>query len=139
MVTGYGSLHENFAAPELFVNSDGPESESATTTTEESDIYAFGCLYYEASNISMLVFDSRTMQIYYDAVPFEGKEYVEIMRAVTHGERPPRRINPPMSDEEWNLINSCWMESRQQRPRAMYIAVKLRPAPESGVASWSCL
>ncbi|KAF8339489.1 kinase-like domain-containing protein [Amanita rubescens] len=82
VVTGYGALHENFAAPELFVNSDGSESEFVTTMTQESDIYAYGCLYYE---------------IYYDAIPFWGEEYAQIMRAVTHGERPPYQSNPPMS------------------------------------------
>ena len=43
---GTGALRHNFAAPELFAC----DSEDSTTRTHESDIYAFGCLYYEVSH-----------------------------------------------------------------------------------------
>ena len=55
-VTKSGALHYNFAAPELFGNWDEEEDvtesdddEQLTTRTQQSDIYAFGCLYYEVS------------------------------------------------------------------------------------------
>lgn len=46
------ALHCGFVAPELFGynENDGSGSEDSTPRTQESDIYAFGCLYYEASN-----------------------------------------------------------------------------------------
>jgi serine/threonine protein kinase len=47
-VTGSGAKHDNFAAPELFGYSDA--SESAAARTQETDVYAFGCLYYEVRN-----------------------------------------------------------------------------------------
>ena len=54
--TQSGALHYNFAAPELLGNWDEEEdvSESdddgkSTTRTQKSDVYAFGCLYYEES------------------------------------------------------------------------------------------
>ena len=45
--TRSGALHLNFAAPELF---DG-DNDDAAIRTKESDVYAFGCLYYEVGNI----------------------------------------------------------------------------------------
>ena len=55
-VTQSGALHYNFAAPELLGNWDEEEDvtesdddEQLTTRTQQSDIYAFGCLYYEVS------------------------------------------------------------------------------------------
>ena len=52
-VTGPVALHHNYAAPKLFVytDDDTPYSENLTARTQESDIYAFGSLYYEVSNI----------------------------------------------------------------------------------------
>ena len=50
---GYGALHHNFAAPELFGYTDDDRDDRANSTarTQESDVYAFGCLYYEVSYI----------------------------------------------------------------------------------------
>lgn len=53
-VTQSGTLHYNFAAPELFEYSEDDVSDSADdaqlmTKTQKSDTYAFGCLYYEVS------------------------------------------------------------------------------------------
>ena len=53
-VTQSGTLHYNFAAPELFGYSEEDVSDSADDAklmakTQKSDIYAFGCLYYEVS------------------------------------------------------------------------------------------
>ena len=42
--TGSRALHRNFAAPELFESDDG------AVKTQESDLYAFGCLYYEVGD-----------------------------------------------------------------------------------------
>ena len=42
--------HLNFAAPELFGYREGDDSEEdddVPIKTQKSDVYAFGCLYYE--------------------------------------------------------------------------------------------
>ena len=44
--TRSGALHINFAAPELF----GSTGDDATVRTQKSDVYAFGCLYYEVGD-----------------------------------------------------------------------------------------
>ena len=53
-VTQSGALHYNFAAPELLGNWDEEEDVTEsdddgqlTARTQKSDVYAFGCLYYE--------------------------------------------------------------------------------------------
>ena len=57
-VTQSGALHYNFAAPELLGDLDELEDDDVsesedygqlTTRTQNSDVYAFGCLYYEVS------------------------------------------------------------------------------------------
>ncbi|KAF8339467.1 kinase-like domain-containing protein [Amanita rubescens] len=59
--TRSGALHLNFAAPELFGLSEDDESPSDATPprTQMSDIYAFGCLYYE---------------IHYNKIPFADEQ-----------------------------------------------------------------
>jgi serine/threonine protein kinase len=50
--TKSGALHVNFAAPELFgyCEDDESEDDDAPIRTQKSDVYAFGCLYYEVKN-----------------------------------------------------------------------------------------
>ena len=57
--TQSGALHYNFAAPELLEDwdvsddSDSDDDPQLTTRTQKSDIYAFGCLYYEVCNVEV--------------------------------------------------------------------------------------
>ena len=46
--TRSGALHLNFAAPELF--DSGEDDDDVAVRTQKSDVYAFGCLYYEVGN-----------------------------------------------------------------------------------------
>ena len=48
-VTRWGALHFNFAAPELFGGFEDDASDDVPARTQKSDVYAFGCLYYEVS------------------------------------------------------------------------------------------
>ena len=48
-VTRSGALHLNFAAPELFGSFLDDSSDDVPVRTQKSDVYAFGCLYYEVS------------------------------------------------------------------------------------------
>ena len=47
--TGTSARHLNFAAPELFGYCEGDDAKEAEEAikTQKSDVYAFGCLYYE--------------------------------------------------------------------------------------------
>jgi serine/threonine protein kinase len=50
-LTRSGALHLNFAAPELLgCSQDDDTSGDVPARTQKSDVYAFGCLYYEVSD-----------------------------------------------------------------------------------------
>ena len=51
--TRSGALHLNFAAPELFgfcEDDDSDDDDDVPMRTQRSDVYAFGCLYYEVGS-----------------------------------------------------------------------------------------
>jgi serine/threonine protein kinase len=47
--TRSGTLHLNFAAPELFAIPEDNAFDDIPFRTTMSDVYAFGCLYYQVS------------------------------------------------------------------------------------------
>ncbi|KAF8339321.1 kinase-like domain-containing protein [Amanita rubescens] len=69
-LTKSGALFHNFAAPELFgkwdMEGDDLDDGQSMARTQKSDIYAFGCLYYE---------------IHYGTIPFGGVSEIQIIIA----------------------------------------------------------
>ncbi|KAF8339436.1 kinase-like domain-containing protein [Amanita rubescens] len=102
--TQSGAKHLNFSAPELFGCLEDADDPSAVepARTQMSDVYAFGCLYYE---------------IHYGAVPFASKNEVQIWNLVTRGVLPPRLDEPPLSDGAWDIIQRCLTREPSKRPR----------------------
>jgi hypothetical protein len=49
-------------------------------------------------------------------MPFASKQGIQILRLVSLGVLPPRRDEPPLDDEAWNLIQCCWMREASKRP-----------------------
>jgi serine/threonine protein kinase len=125
-VTQSGALHYNFAAPELLGNWDGEEDESEsdddgqlTARTQKSDVYAFGCLYYEESPrfpVVRLDAERKTVQIHFDTIPLQDMNEIQIVRLISRGKRPPRLDKPPLSDKAWKLIKRCWAKEAARRP-----------------------
>ncbi|KAF8332884.1 kinase-like domain-containing protein [Amanita rubescens] len=101
--TRSGALHLNFAAPELFGISedDDDPSDDPSPRTKMSDVYAFGCLFYE---------------ICYDSIPFAGKSDMQILTLIARGALPPRPPEQPWDDEAWDLIQRCWVRDPFRRP-----------------------
>ena len=56
--TQSGAKHLNYAAPELFGSPDDADDPSAEdpSRTQMTDVYAFGCIYYEVRRENMLVY-----------------------------------------------------------------------------------
>ena len=53
--TRSGAMHPNFAAPELFGSLEDGDDPSADDLerTQMSDVYAFGCIYYQVRRRNM--------------------------------------------------------------------------------------
>ena len=119
--TKSGALHVNFAAPELFgyCEDDDFEDDDTLIRTQKSDVYAFGCLCYEVRKNTRpadVPAEHRIAQIHYDAIPFANKNGMQIMALLVRGLHPPRLDEPPLSDETWGLIRSCWAREASKRP-----------------------
>ncbi|KAF8341746.1 kinase-like domain-containing protein [Amanita rubescens] len=110
----------HFAAPELFGmcnNCAEPACHGCGTAdhvqkggkTMKTDVYAFGCLYYT---------------IFYGQLPFEGKNYYQIMWLVTQKERP-KQLGKRMETDTWNLLLDCWKQKPSDRPSMQEIVARL--------------
>ncbi|KAJ7040670.1 kinase-like domain-containing protein, partial [Mycena alexandri] len=79
-----------------------------------SDVYAFACVCYE---------------ILTEHVPFhEEKHDMVVMFQVLEGGRPSRPAScrgTPQLDSLWELLQSCWEENAQKRPKASQIIDRL--------------
>ena len=64
-------------------------------------------------------------QTHYNSMPFAGKTDIQIMKLHSRGVHPPRLDFPPLSDEAWELIRSCWVREAPKRPRIEVITEKM--------------
>ncbi|KAF8340970.1 kinase-like domain-containing protein [Amanita rubescens] len=115
----------NYAAPELLeicnicwqiqcgLKCSGAQPMKQRKKTTESDVYAFGCLYYNA---------------FFAIMPFEGRSTVQIHLLVAAGQYPSRLGNPKMDDVIWNLIERCWLRNPAERPTMDQIVEMLTPS-----------
>jgi len=113
---GLTSFHQNFTAPELFgmcatctrQECDGcNQGDMDCIRTTRTDVYAFGCLYFA---------------VFYNSVPFQGKEFRQIMSIITAGQRPSQSGAPIMEADTWNLIQKCWKQRPSLRPSMKKVA-----------------
>lgn len=120
------ALAYHFAAPELFgmcFSCGQPRcygcGASSRRKTMQTDVYAFGCLYY-AVRFAVYCSPISTMlnlnKILFDSVPFEKANNFIIMRLITDGIRPDRLEIPAIEDKMWDLISNCWEANPSERP-----------------------
>ena len=101
----------------------------------ETDVYAFGCLYYA---VSLLTDPSasvtRLVQIFFNAIPYAAEPPFLILTLVTSATHPPRLETPKMKESLWKLINDCWKFRASERPTMNRIvdAIKLFITPAQG-------
>ena len=103
----------------------------------ETDVYAFGCIYYA---VSLLTDPSasvtRLVQIFFNAVPSAEENPYRIFNLVTSATHPPRLEDPKMQESLWQLINDCWKSRASERPTMNQIVdmIKLFITPAQGMA-----
>ncbi|KAM6503101.1 Protein kinase-like domain containing protein, partial [Amanita muscaria] len=98
-----------FSAPELFSDE---EDQALWKRTKETDIYAFGCLYYE---------------IHFGILPFSDlREDYRIIKRVKMGTRPVLPPHPRLEDHTARLIKQCWDQDPFNRPRIEDVVVCLK-------------
>ncbi|KAI3621402.1 ste ste20 paka protein kinase [Moniliophthora roreri] len=73
-----------------------------------SDIYAYGCVCVE---------------VYMGKLPFPDTGEARVILEVSAGKRP-KRLNM-MSDALWSLVEMCWHENRNVRPRSQQAVAEL--------------
>jgi len=65
-------------------------------------------------------------QVFTDAAPFNDRAPQEAMEAIIGGDRPPRPTHSTFTDELWVLMQRCWHQDPQARPRASELLGGLR-------------
>ncbi|KAJ6549883.1 kinase-like domain-containing protein, partial [Mycena capillaripes] len=122
-VTASSSNHAGSArwlAPELILPSDFDCDHF--TRTRASDVYAFGCVCYEASPSGGILI------ILYTGAPLfsEIKNDMAAVLKIRDGKRPEKPVQ--ISDALWKLVSVAWAQDWRQRPDAPEI-ITLFPAP----------
>ncbi|EJD40045.1 kinase-like protein [Auricularia subglabra TFB-10046 SS5] len=108
-----------FAAPELFsdralrrATQDAPAG-GTSLKTMQSDVFAFGCLIYEAYSCA------------------------EPLRTAPNDEIPPRNVGTalaiPLNDRLWELCLGCWARDPLKRPNCSEILVSLDHGVSGGI------
>lgn len=132
----------NYAAPELmgmcseclFFECDGCPRQIKGETTW-TDVYAYGRLYYVVSPAIHLGRLMMTVQVFFDAMPFEGQKQNQIASFISSRKQLPRQDSPRMDDDTWDLVKDCWFHNPSERPTMERIVANLKPRPESLINS----
>ena len=109
-----------WTSPELL---DSSHPDSTIRPTHESDCYAVGMVIYEVTSYDHYSDPSLTcpVQILTGFPPFHGLSVLQIMLALATGGHPVKPLYPEslgLSDELWELVQSCWSKSISVRPTA---------------------
>ncbi|KAF8626482.1 hypothetical protein AX17_006538 [Amanita inopinata Kibby_2008] len=95
------ALSTYFSAPELFDDGDDEDAPYNIKRTEKTDVFAYGCTYYE---------------IYFDRMPLQDIRDIYVSAHILRGRRDIRRSEPPLDDRTWSLIELSWQQNSGRRP-----------------------
>ncbi|KAF8351810.1 kinase-like domain-containing protein [Amanita rubescens] len=119
------AISVNYAAPELVgmctlcyqtqCDGSGCPGENKGKTTQ-TDVYAFGCIYYT---------------VFFGTMPFQGETLYRIIPYILNGKRPSRLDSPKMDDDTWNLVQQCWSHNPSGRPSMDEIVTSHMTRPAS--------
>lgn len=123
-------------APEL-LSIGADEADGYQHNSKASDIYAFACICYEVWYlVNCLRYQCLiVLQMFSGEIPFFENPYdIQVILGVMRGRRPARPMHElcrtrGISDELWDLIQTCWAQDPTQRPAAEQIMERLRALP----------
>jgi len=106
-------------ALELFAASEAREEQSDPQVTTESDVWAFGL---------------TAIEIFSNSVPFSHIRLdMDVMFHILRGGRPDRAHYLEVNDDTWGILESCWHEKPNGRPRMSDISTFLSPPQNTEV------
>lgn len=91
----------------------------------ESDVYALGMTLYE---------------LWFNKNPFDMMEPDLVEEMVVEAKmRPEREMDPPIADELWTLLDTCWQEEPHTRPQSLSVYRTIRGISGYDVGKSGCL
>jgi serine/threonine protein kinase len=106
-----------FKAPERFNGQRRP--------TQECDVYAFACLCVTVSSLFVMSYQARSSKYFVQAStgckPLYDTAKKDVWQLVGVEDKRPERplasacMGPPISDDLWQLIESCWKTKPEER------------------------
>ena len=96
-----------------------PEIFGGEAATRESDVFSFGMVIIEVSEDRSTTSQRPYLlvKIFTGEIPFKRVPTSEVVVRVTSGDRPKRPTHPKFTDPLWELTQSCWRATAQDRPK----------------------
>ena len=108
-----------WAAAELFEVPEDDVEEAAVSLSTECDVYSFGSITLQVSNLTFrreISFTLRTLQVLTCKVPYYNvKRYDVVLRLVIRGKKPEPPKDSVLAPVHWEFIQRCWLP-RASRP-----------------------
>jgi len=106
-----------------------PEVLNGGKYSKEADIFSLAMVtievrHWESAARGALA-DCRCTQIFTCDIPYSGVSSFMAMLAITQGKRPQRPTHPDFTENLWALIQRCWDEDPDSRPKASEIVQAL--------------
>jgi len=106
-----------WAAPEIYSITN---NEAAPSVTVQSDVYSFGCILlevnpptsYNYSPTLQVITQILSGQVPYHYLLREGQVLMELH----NGKKPNRPTEVFIADTLWDIINTCWADTPNDRP-----------------------
>lgn len=115
-----------YTAPELF-----GENRALARRTPRADVYAFGCVLFEARPTSLFCVVLTGAQVFAGAPPFADVPEGRVPRALYDGQalvRPAPGAGLGMGDELWALVQRCTAFDLSRRPTMAQAVTQLTAA-----------
>ena len=110
------------------------------TPSRLGDVFAFGMVMIEVccdwATVRLSQINHRftffPRKAFTGTVPFDDHSSLMVVAAIMDGRRPPRPTNTTLTDDLWELVQRCWSDDPDKRPRMLQVLLALNstiPSP----------